>query len=517
MGIKIEDITFSAGAKGLRCAEPLALVVFGASGDLTQRKLLPAFFALHCEGLLAEGTAILGYGRTDMDDEGFRRALHAALKEDLSCRGEKIDAAGWKAFAGMLHYQQGQYDSAEDFQTLRKRLEELSGHDGIGNCLFYLAVPPETAADIIEQLRAAGLSRKGAATGSGWSRIVLEKPFGRDLSSAQALNRRLAEAFDESQIFRIDHYLGKETVQNLLVLRFANSIFEPLWNAKFVDHVQITVAETLGVGRRGGYYDTAGAIRDMVQNHMMHLLCLLAMEPPNALTADAVRNEKVKVLRALRAIPADCAVNGVIRAQYAAGRIDGQEVPGYRQEPGVADDSNTETYAAFEAFIDNWRWSGVPFYLRTGKRLTEKVTELSIHFKSVPQVLFSLPPTGPLAANVLAIRVQPDEGIHLQFQVKQPGPAMRIRPLKMDFYYAEAFGQSPQDAYQRLLLDAALGDATLFTRADEVEAAWRFVTPILEGCRLQRPEQMASYPAGTWGPAEADEMIASTGNRWRLR
>jgi len=489
------------------------LVIFGASGDLTRRKLVPAFYRLHCQGLLPPETAILGFARSDKSDESFRRELRESAS--AGCDAQPLDDAGWDAFAARLHYHRGAYDAADDFRALGERIEALSARaERPASCLYYLATPPEFFAPITGHLAASGLARKGDASAA---RVIVEKPFGRDLRSARTLNEQLRAAFDEEQIFRIDHYLGKETVQNILVLRFANSIFEHLWNHDFIDHVQITVAESLDVGSRGGYYDRSGALRDMVQNHMMHLLSLVAMEPPIALTAEAVRSEKVKVLRALRPVRSDCAANGVVRAQYTAGVVNGRRVGAYRQADGVADDSATETFVAFKVHVDNWRWAGVPFYLRTGKCLPRRCTEISIHFQDVPQVLFNRPPTGPLTPNVLTVRVQPDEGMSLEVQVKAPGPAMIINPLKMDFRYAEGFGSAPPDAYERLLLDAAVGDATLFTRSDEVEAAWEFVAPVIAGCCETGRATLAWYPAGTWGPREAEELIERDGRRWHLR
>jgi len=514
MPLTLDDITFSVSEGRRAPAEAFTLVVFGASGDLTHRKLIPSLFGLHCEGLLPEAARIIGYGRSDLTDEAFASSLRDAVAG--SCRGEPTDEDAWGRFARRLGYQRGAYDNEEDLRALGRRLEEI--HERTGeppNWLFYLATPPTAFVPLVRALAGSGLARKGQQ-GTPWSRLVIEKPFGRDLAGARSLNGEVRKAFDEGQVFRIDHYLGKETVQNLMVLRFGNSIFEPIWHQKYVDHVQITVSETLGVDGRGGYYDHAGAIRDMVQNHMMHLLCLVAMEPPVSLDATAIRNEKVKVLQALRPLDAACAAAGVVRAQYAAGRIDGEAVPGYRELPDVPDDSTTETFVAFKAFVDNWRWSGVPFYFRTGKRLPARRTEISIHFKPVPQVLFNAPPTGPLAPNVLAVRVQPNEGISMEFQVKAPGMPARIRKLRMDFDYAEAFGSAPPEAYQRLLLDAALGDATLFTRDDEVEAAWAFIDPILEGCAMQPCECLGAYPAGTWGPKAADDLVALDGNRWHV-
>ena len=507
----------SGAPSSRKTPDPFALVVFGASGDLTSRKLVPAVFRLFCDGLLPDGTSIVGYARSNKTDRSFRDELRESTRASLTCTGRPVDDKTWAKFASRIHYHRGSYDSPDDFALLKRRLEDLAAQNNTPcNCLYYLATPPEMFEPIVLQLGRAGVAGTGAGDGQ-WPRIVIEKPFGHDLRSARELNRCVQSVFDESQIFRIDHYLGKETVQNIMVLRFANSIFEHLWSHDYVDHVQITVAESLGVGSRGGYYDRAGALRDMVQNHMMHLLCLVAMEPPVALTPDAVRNEKVKVLSALRRIPPECAANAVVRAQYAAGRIDGAVVRAYRQTPGVRRNSGTETFVTFKACVDNWRWAGVPFYLRTGKCLPRRCTEISIHFKDVPRVLFNRPPAGPLPPNVLAIRVQPDEGISLEFQVKGPGPAMDIKPLQMDFSYRESFGSPPPDAYERLLLDAAIGDATLFARCDEVEAAWQFVSPVIEGCSQDNRHNILEYPAGTWGPREADDLIRADGRQWHLR
>ena len=492
--------------------EPFTLVIFGASGDLTRRKLIPAVYNLFRERLLPDHFSVVGFARSPKSDEAFRAELRAAV--EMFSRAKPTGDGEWAAFAARLFYHQGDYQNAADFRSLGARLASLAAAAGSpGNCLFYLATPPEMISPITDQVRQAGLAQCGA---SAWARIIIEKPFGRDLRSARALDAHITQGFSEDQIFRIDHYLGKETVQNILVLRFANSLFEPIWNQKYVDHVQIAVTETVGVEQRGRYYDQAGALRDMVQNHMMHLLCLVAMEAPNALEATAVRDEKVKVLKALRQIP-PCGVAGnVVRAQYAAGTSGDKPCPGYREESGVAPNSTTESYVALKAFIDNWRWSGVPFYLRTGKCLHRRMTEISIHFKPVPQVLFNAPPFGPMAPNLLQLRIQPNEGISLQFQVKVPGMAMAIQPFRMDFGYLDAFGSEPPEAYERLLLDAALGDSTLFTRDDEIEAAWAFLTPILEGCSEQPAADLPTYPAGTWGPDEADGLIQADGRKWTL-
>jgi len=497
------------GRKGL--PEPFTLVIFGASGDLTRRKLIPAVYALSCERLLPEGFSVVGFARRDKTDESFRGEMHEAVK--LFSRVQPVDDATWRRFAAKLHYHRAGFDDPDGFRLLAERLSDIAREKNCPcNPLFYLATQPAFFVPIVEKLRDAGLVSRGAP----WSRVIVEKPFGRDLESARQLNKRLRCVFGEDQIFRIDHYMGKETVQNLLVFRFANSIFEPVWNQKYVDHVQITVSEILGVEKRGKYYDQAGALRDIVQNHMMHLLCLVAMESPIRLDADAVRDEKIKVLQALRPISPECAANGVVRAQYGAGTFMGKPAPGYLDEQDVAPDSVTETFVAFKAYIDNWRWAGVPFYLRTGKRLPTRLTEISIHFKQVPQILFNDNPATPMPPNVLTLRIQPREGISLRFQVKVPGLGVNIRPLEMDFGYAESFGKEPPEAYERLLLDAASGDSTLFTRSDEVEAAWAFVSPIIEGCTRAIVPRLPAYPAGTWGPKEADGLIEADGRRWEL-
>ena len=498
-----------------RTPEPFTLVIFGASGDLTKRKLMPAVYRLHRQGRLPPAFAVVGFARSAMSDDGFREEMRSAVSE--SSQDDTLDEATWSEFAAKLHYHTAKaYDDTTAYRSLRGRLADISGGSSDeGNCLFYLATHPSLFGTIIEHLHGVGLSRRDNTAGP-WSRVIIEKPFGRDLPTSRALTERIRSAFSEPQIFRIDHYLGKETVQNILVLRFANSIFEPIWNQKYVDHVQITVSEAAGVEARGKYYDDAGALRDMVQNHMMQLLCLVAMEPPTSLQADAVRDEKVKVLDALRPIPLECVASGVVRGQYAAGASVGSPVPSYRDEQDVADDSATETYVALKAYVDNWRWSEVPFYLRTGKRLPARVTEIGIHFKPVPKVLFNAAPAAPLRPNVLRLRIQPHEGIAMQFQVKEPGPAMSIQPLMMDFDYASSFGHEPAEAYERLLLDAALGDSTLFTRSDEVEAAWRFVTPIIEAHETAPACPLGTYEAGTWGPKQADELIESDGRSWEL-
>jgi len=478
---------------------------------------VPALYNLFCQHCQAPGTdlslpesfAVIGVARREKTDESFRAELRESVERFSP---DTFDGETWRQFAPRIRYHRTDFENLDGFKALGKRLADEKLPQ---NCLFYLAVQPDSIITVIDQLRASGLARPDGGR-QPWSRVIIEKPFGRDLASARALNERLRTAFSEKQVFRIDHYLGKETVQNILVLRFANSLFEPLWNHKYLDHVQITMSETIGVETRGHYYEQAGAIRDIVQNHVMQLLSLVAMEPPASLDPDAIRDEKVQLIRSLRPIPADAVAGSVVRGQYAAGEVLGKAVPGYHQEEGVAPDSGTETFVAFRAFVDNWRWAGVPFYIRTGKRMPARVTEISVHFKPVPQVLFNNPPYGPMQPNVLAMRIQPNEGIALQFQVKRPGAATRVQASQLDFSYAEEFGAAAPEAYQRLLLDAALGDATLFTRNDEVEAAWQFVDPIIHACEARPAAGIPGYAAGTWGPSEADALIESDGRRWTV-
>jgi glucose-6-phosphate 1-dehydrogenase len=494
--------------------EPFILVIFGASGDLTRRKLVPAVHSLFQQGLLPEKFSVVGFARRPQTDASFAEAMRQSI-ESLSADRKADEPKGlWAQFAARLFYHRGEFHESNDYQALRGRLEQIAEKDGVpGNYIFYLATQPDFFGLIADRLRQAGLASANER-GSPWSRLIVEKPFGRDLASARELNRFLQSAFAERQLFRIDHYLGKEAVQNIQVFRFANSIFEPIWNQKYVDHVQITMSEEIGVEGRGPYYDRTGALRDMVQNHMMNLLSFVAMESPMDVSSRAVRDEKVKVLQSLRAIPSVCAANGVVRAQYAAGTCRGKAVPGYRQEPGVAPDSQTETFVAFKANVDNWRWAGVPFYLRTGKRLRRPLTQISVHFKPVPQILFNADALKPLQPNVLTLRIQPHEGIFLRFQQKVPGMMMEIRPFEMQFGYGAAFGKPPPEAYERLLLDAAFGDSTLFIRNDELEAAWQYVEPIIEGCSGARGRALPTYPAGTWGPKEADDLIRADGREW---
>jgi glucose-6-phosphate 1-dehydrogenase len=492
-----------------RTPEPCALVIFGATGDLTRRKLIPALYQLSHDRLLPANFAIVGFARRDWDDQTFRAEMKEAVDDFASTVHEGV----WESFAETLYFHRGEFDKPDAYESLAVRLKEIDAERGTaGNRVFYLATSPDNFVDIIRNLGEAGLiSRREHGP---WSRIVVEKPFGHDLQSAQRLNRLLQGLIAERQTFRIDHYLGKETVQNILAVRFGNLIFEPIWSAQYVDHVQITVAEAVGVEGRGGYYDHSGALRDMVQNHMMQLLALVAMEPPVAYDADAIRDEKVKVLRAVQ-ISSPLVPQLTVRGQYGPGFVGGAPVPAYRQEPSVPPGSTTETYVALKLELQNWRWAGTPFYLRTGKRLPKRISEIAVVFKKVPHLLFSRQAVAGLEPNVLALRIQPDEGISLRFGAKVPGPTMRLRSVNMDFLYGVAFGAEPHDAYVRLLLDAMLGDATLFTRRDEVEQAWRFISCIEDAWQKLPPLAGPSYAAGEWGPEEADELLRRDGRAWR--
>ena len=503
-----------------RIEEPVLLVVFGASGDLSKRKLIPALYHLALQNLLPANFTLVGFARTQYSDEQFREFAREGIQQ---YGGAGLDDYVWRRFAQGLFYQAGGYDDADSFQALAGRVAELDQSRAIGgNHVYYLATPPSVFAPITTLIHQSGLC---SAEHKTRRRVVIEKPFGTDFTSAQRLNDHLLTLFAEDQIYRIDHYLGKETVQNILVFRFGNGIFEPIWNRTYIDHVQITVAETLSVGDRGGYYDKSGAIRDMLQNHMMQLLALTAMEPPVAFDAEAVRDQKVNVLRSLRPINPDHVARWAVRAQYAGGVTDGKEIPAYLNTTDIPADSTTETYVAMKLDVDNWRWTGVPFYLRTGKAMAAKLTEVNIVFRKPPLMLFetlngeSIPPS-----NVLTLRIQPDEGIRLTFDAKRPGPAVQIDRVAMDFSYREHFGGQPAaDAYERLLLDAILGDTTLFIRRDETELAWDRVTHVLTG--WEREEEAArnqgkrfslpKYAAGTWGPQEADHLLAADNRYWR--
>jgi len=495
--------------EGLRLArspEPASLVIFGGSGDLTARKLLPALYNLALQRLLPASFAVVGSARRPMTTAEFRTELHDAVAE--FSRTRPINEDVWSTFAQTIHYVP---TSDEDgYDELARTLDRLDGELGTaGNRLFYLATPPVAYEPIIRSIGAHQLRSP-----KGWSRIVVEKPYGHDLRSATDLTSVVLDVFRENEVFRIDHYLGKETVQNILVLRFSNGIFEPIWTRQYVDHVQITAAESLGIEERAGYYDKAGALRDIVQNHLLQLLALVAMEPPAAFDDRAVRDEKVKVLRALRPIPEEEVAERTVRAQYAAGYIGGEKVHGYRQEPGVAPGSSTETFVAMKCFVDNWRWEGIPFYVRTGKRMPKRSTEIAIQFRVAPHRIFTKAASEGLEANALVLRIQPDEGIALKFGAKVPVQGLRIRTVNMDFGYGAAFMVDAPDAYETLILDALRGDATLFTRRDEVEQQWAFADPILARWREGDPP-LATYAAGTWGPPEADALIERDGRAWR--
>ncbi|HEX4579230.1 MAG TPA: glucose-6-phosphate dehydrogenase [Candidatus Dormibacteraeota bacterium] len=515
-----EGNPLSEGLRQGRLPLPCVVVIFGATGDLTKRKLVPALYALAADGQLPPGFSIVGAGRSDQSSDEFRAAMReavtrfsrVALREDV-----------WRVFADGMHYCEYDLDRDGGLDDLVATLDKVDRERGTaGNRIFYFSIPPSGFAPLAERLGTSGLSRTADAS---FRRMIIEKPFGRDLNSARELNRKLHLAFNEDQIYRIDHYLGKETVQNLLVFRFANGIFEPLWNRQYIDHVQITVAESIGVEGRGAYYEESGALRDIIQNHVIQLMAIVGMEAPSKMQGETVRDEKVKLLRAVRPIHPDDALSHTVRGQYAAGWVDGEAVPAYRQEPDVAPDSLRETYVALKLDIDNWRWAGTPFYLRTGKRLPRRATEIAIQFRRVPHSPFGgaaatpagLLPKDSIDPNLLVLRIQPDEGITLRFSAKVPGQSVRIRTVNMDFLYGSAFLTASPEAYERLLLDCMLGDSTLFAREDEVEEAWRICTAILDGWRAHPPEREGTpnYEAGTWGPHEAGDFMARDGRRWR--
>jgi glucose-6-phosphate 1-dehydrogenase len=497
----------AVGLSEYRTADPALMVIFGATGDLSTRKLLPALYNLSRNRLLPPGFGLIGAALDELTDEQFRELASHCIREHS--RTQPVDERTLKAFLRDLAYVPVHFEDAALFQRLAKRLEELDRqrHTG-GNVVFYCATPPPTYSIIARQLEAAGLNR-----GRGHRRIIVEKPFGTDLRSATELNEVLRQAFPEDAIYRIDHYLGKETVQNIMAFRFANSIFEPIWNSQHVDHVQITVAEPLGVERRGAYYDRMGALRDIVQNHALQLLALVAMEPPVAFEAQGVRDEKVKVLRSIRPLPPDRIPAATVRGQYNEGWVQGEHVPGYRQEPNVAPDSQTETFAAVRCQVDNWRWAETPFYIRTGKRLPKQVTEIRVQFRRPPHLLFGPESVRELEPNAITLRIQPEEGISLRFGAKVPTAGVVLRSVNMDFLYASAFLVDAPDAYERLILDCMLGDPTLFTRSDEVEAAWKLIDSI-EAVWATGEPPVELHPAGTWGPPGADRLIAEDGRAW---
>jgi glucose-6-phosphate 1-dehydrogenase len=513
----------AGGAPQALIPQPCVLVIFGAAGDLSWRKLLPAVYSLKVDGLLPSNFAVVGFGLGEQGDpdewirerarDGITRFSRKPLQESHSQDSVRS-----------LFYVPGSFNDSRAFAQLKARLEAIDQQFGIpASRVYYLAVPPQMVAPCVEHLRTSGMVSDPAEKRS-FTRVIVEKPIGRDLESAKQVNASVARSFAENQTYRIDHYLGKETVQNLLVVRFANSIFEPLWNQKYIDHVQITVAEEEGIGSRVGYYEGVGSLRDMVQNHMLQVLCLIAMEPPWSLEPDVIRDAKMGVLRSLRPMTVGDVDKAVVRAQYIDGDIHGQGVPGYRYEvreffakrkEPIPPDSTTETFVALRLFIDNWRWAGVPFYLRTGKRLPKRATEVAIQFKEVPQILFNAHPDVPLEPTVLSLRVQPEEGLSLRVASKLPGPKVRIYPVKLEFNYTSSFSETTPEAYERLLLDVMAGDATLFMRRDAVEAAWEFVMPVLDSWQHTRTRFLPEYRAGTWGPLEAERLIEADSRQWR--
>ena len=489
-----------------RVVDPCTVVLFGASGDLAMRKLVPALYNLQSDGLLSDRFTLIGVGRDPMTRSQYQQKI----AQDIGRFGpQPFDAARTARLSARASYVTGGYDDEATYGRLR---EELPSHgDGPATVLFYLATPPSLFEPIVERLGAVGLVDESTGV---WRRVIVEKPFGRDLDSARSLNRRILAVVQEPQVYRIDHYLGKETVQNIMALRFGNGIFEPIWNRNHINHVQITVAETVGVEQRGGYYDTSGALRDMVQNHLFQLLAVTTMEPPSSFLAEPVRDERLKALEAVRPFTDETARYDVVRGQYGAGRVLGRDLPAYRTEPKVTAASQTETYVALKVLIDNWRWAEVPFYLRTGKRLPSRVTEIAIQFKGAPLALFRETPVEYMQSNWLVLRIQPSEGISLQFEAKVPGPRVRLGTVRMDFSYADYFGQSPSTGYETLLYDCMMGDPTLFHRADIVETGWEIVAPLLDAWLQPGYAPVEEYAAGTWGPAGADALLRRDGRAW---
>jgi glucose-6-phosphate 1-dehydrogenase len=493
-----------------RPADPCVMVIFGGTGDLTKRKLIPALYNLAHGGLLSPNFAVVGIGRTQLSTEDFRQRINGEMKEFAT--GD-IEPQMWQRLIAQLYYLQGDLQDSNLYSRLGELLAQIDKEQGTsGNYFYYLATAPDYFSIVVKQLGAAGLVNQD---GEHWRRVIFEKPFGHDLESAKQLNREITEFLQENQIYRIDHYLGKETVQNILVFRFSNGIFEPIWSRRYIDSVQITVSETVGVEARGDYYEHSGALRDMVPNHMFQLIMLTAMEPPVSFDADAVRDEQAKVLRAIQLLTPEDVLQRTVRGQYGEGQVDGERAPAYRSEPKVSPTSATETFVAMKLAIDNWRWADVPFYLRTGKRFPLRVSEVAIRFKRAPFVLFRNTPVERLTTNELVIRIQPDEGISLRFGAKVPGPVVRLGAVKMNFDYTDYFGTEAATGYERLLYDCMIGDQTLFQRADMVEMGWSVVAPILDVWKALPPRNFPNYGAGTWGPKEADDLLARDGRYWR--
>jgi glucose-6-phosphate 1-dehydrogenase len=490
--------------------DPCVMVIFGAAGDLTSRMLIPALYNLARADLLSKKFAVVGVARTQWSNEDFRKKVAEDVKQ--FCQ-ERVDDDLWKWFEQRFYYFQGDFNEDALFPKLKDFLAKIDrDHSTHQNVFFYMATAPDYFGPVVEKLATAGLMEQN---GDHWRRVIIEKPFGHDLESAKTLNQQLLKVADEKQIYRIDHYLGKETVQNIMAFRFANGIFEPVWNRRYIDHVQISVAETVGVEGRGGYFDHAGSLRDMVPNHLMQLISLTAMEPPISFDANAVRDEQAKILHAIQPLSDEDVLSRTIRGQYGDGMVDGERVPAYRAEPGVPPDSRTETFVAIKLLIDNWRWADVPFYLRTGKRMPVRNTHIVIQFRQAPFVLFRETQVEHLMPNQLVLHIQPEEGISLRFAAKVPGPAMRLGAVDMNFEYQEYFGKQPSTGYERLLHDCMIGDQTLFQRADMVEAGWSVVNPILDIWKALPPRNFPNYPTGTWGPKESDEMLERDGRRWR--
>ncbi len=514
---KVLDNPLLEGLALDRHVDSLSFVIFGAHGDLTKRKLVPAMYALFLQGLLPRGFALLGTSRTKISDDEFRNLMRDSLIKfapDLPYEEES-----WSRFAASLYYRATDSSTAEGYEVIKSTLAELDAKHGTkGRHIFYLSTSPSLYLPIIKGLAASGLVTKAKTNEPAWPRVVIEKPFGHDLASSIALDENIHEVMREHQVYRIDHYLGKETVQNIMVFRFANGIFEPLWNRNHIDHIQITNAETIGVEGRGAYYQEAGALRDMVQNHLMQLLALVLMEPPISMDAEATRDEKIKVLRCLKPLTAETIDQHAVRGQYGEGFIVGSNVPGFREEESVSPDAPTPTFAALKLEVDNWRWAGVPIYMHSGKRLAKSITEVAVHFKKAPTNLFAADQGDDPSErndNVLVMQIQPEEGISLKFATKQPGPTTMVRWLNMDFKYGTAFGARTPTAYERLILDCLIGDPSLYARTDFVEASWKYIEPLIEHWDNEKPADFPNYKAGSWGPKAADDLIASTGHAWR--